>query len=125
MLGGKTPGHAWCPSRLVVFGGRNAAGKRLNDIWYLEMSSWKWHKPQVEGTAPSPRIGAAAVCAEGQMYVFGGQAHGMRLNDMHLLDLQTWRWEQLTTINTGPSPRQMPAMALCGTCCPASPSCPA
>lgn len=103
-----------CMARLVVFGGRNAAGKRLNDVWYLDVSTWKWHKPQTEGSAPSPRTGAAAVGAEGQMYVFGGQAHGMRLNDLHLLDLQTWRWDQLITVNTGPSPRQLPALALCG-----------
>ena len=68
-----------CLTRLIVFGGRNTAGKRLNDVWYLDVTTWKWHKPQVEGTPPSPRTGAAAVGVEGQMYIFtwdsAGRAH--------------------------------------------------
>lgn len=102
------------PLRLVVFGGRGADRKRLNDVHFLDVSTWTWHRPTTDGMPPTPRLGAAAVFMEGQMIIFGGYGSGARLNDLHVLDLSSWQWQQPAFTGTAPSPRQSPGMALQG-----------
>ncbi|PNW72944.1 hypothetical protein CHLRE_14g612700v5 [Chlamydomonas reinhardtii] len=107
--------HAACydeeNNRLVVFGGRTAERKRLNDIYFLDLDSWTWFKPSTEGTAPTPREQAVATFWAGSMVLFGGHAIGGRTNDLFLLDLGAWQWSQPAFSGTAPSPRQ--ACALC------------
>jgi hypothetical protein len=50
---------------------RNADKKRLSDVAVLDLDSFTWRRPAVNGTAPSPREGAAAVYHAGHMVVFG------------------------------------------------------
>lgn len=56
----------------MVFGGRTAERKRLNDIYFLDLDSWTWFKPSTEGTAPTPREQAVATFWAGSMVLFGG-----------------------------------------------------
>lgn len=67
--------HAACydeeNNRLVVFGGRTAERKRLNDVAFLDLDSWSWYKPSMEGAAPSPREQAVATFWAGSMVLFG------------------------------------------------------
>lgn len=63
-------------NRLVIFGGRNAEKRRLNDVYYLELDSWTWSKPHVEGTPPSTRELASSVMWQGHMLVFGAGIRG-------------------------------------------------
>ena len=100
--------------RLVVFGGRAADRKRLNDVHFLDVATWTWHRPTTDGTAPTPRLGAAAVFRGGQMIIFGGYGAGARLNDLHVLDLTSWQWQQPAFTGTAPSPRQSAGIALQG-----------
>ncbi|GFR42728.1 hypothetical protein Agub_g3646 [Astrephomene gubernaculifera] len=107
--------HAACydeeNNRLIVFGGRTAERKRLNDVAFLSLDNWTWYKPSTEGTAPSPREQAVATFWAGNMVLFGGHAIGGRTNDLFLLDLGGWQWSQPPFSGTAPSPRQ--ACALC------------
>ncbi|GLI65995.1 hypothetical protein VaNZ11_009689 [Volvox africanus] len=107
--------HAACydeeNNRLVIFGGRTAERKRLNDVAFLDMDTWTWYKPSTEGAAPSPREQAVATFWAGNMVLFGGHAIGGRTNDLFLLDLGAWQWSQPAFSGTAPSPRQ--ACALC------------
>ena len=100
--------------RLVVFGGRGADRKRLNDVHFLDVKTWTWHRPTTDGMPPIPRLGAAAVFMGGQMILFGGYGAGARLNDLHTLDLTSWQWQQPAFTGTAPSPRQSPGIALQG-----------
>ncbi|KAL6761433.1 hypothetical protein V8C86DRAFT_3131553 [Haematococcus lacustris] len=98
-------------NRLIVFGGRTAERKRLNDIYFLDLESFTWYRPSIEGTPPSPREQAVCTFWAGNMVIFGGHAIGGRTNDLFLLDLTGWQWSQPATAGTAPSPRQ--ASALC------------
>jgi hypothetical protein len=57
--------------RLVVFGGRTAEKRRLNDVYILDVGSWVWSKMAAEGAVPKPREEAAACFWAGHMLVFG------------------------------------------------------
>ncbi|KAG2491059.1 hypothetical protein HYH03_010505 [Edaphochlamys debaryana] len=107
--------HAACydeeNNRLIIFGGRTAERKRLNDVAFLDLDTWTWYKPSTEGTAPSPREQAVATFWAGNLVLFGGHAIGGRTNDLFLLDLGGWQWSQPAFSGTAPSPRQ--ACALC------------
>ena len=98
----------------MLFGGRGADRRRLNDVHFLDVATWTWHRPTTDGMPPTPRLGAAAVFMGGQMIVFGGYGAGARLNDLHILDLTSWQWQQPAFNGTAPSPRQSPGIALQG-----------
>ena len=89
--------------RVVVFGGRNAAGL-LGDTWEWDGESWT----QVADSGPSKRFGHAMAFDRNRQRVvlFGGDSSG-RLSD-------TWEWdgnEWVQQEDTGPSARVHPAMA--------------
>lgn len=99
-------------NRLVIFGGRTAERKRLNDVWFLDLDTFQWHRPNTDGSPPSPREHAVSVFWAGSMVVFGGHAIGGRSNDLLLLDLHSWQWSHPATSGTAPSPRQASAMCI-------------
>lgn len=61
-------------NRLIIFGGRSAERKRLNDIFFLDLETFTWYRPACEGTAPTPREQAVATFWAGNMIVFGKSA---------------------------------------------------
>ena len=85
--------------------------KRLNDVWALDLSSFKWFKQACQGTAPRPRDKASAAVCAGVMVIFGGHTQGKRLNDLCVLDLSSFSWSSWTSVMGQPSPRE--AAALC------------
>ncbi|KAL4458559.1 hypothetical protein ABPG75_013424 [Micractinium tetrahymenae] len=94
--------------QLILFGGRNAGGRRLNDLHVLDLATWTWFVPRQEGAAlPAPREQAAAVFSpDGRLLLFGGRTNGERLNDLWSWDAESGLWEQLPSHGTAPSPRQ-------------------
>lgn len=42
-------------NRLIIFGGRTAERKRLNDVWFLDLDTFQWHRPNTDGSPPTPR----------------------------------------------------------------------
>lgn len=67
-------------------------------VYTLNTETWKWteHTSEIEGEAPSPRYGHAAVALPDGRHLatFGGcdQADHMFFSSIALLDTVTWRW---------------------------------
>lgn len=114
---------------LILFGGINDNGVRLNDTWVgnivLEASpeitiSWRLLE-DVGPIAPLPR-GAHAACLTGDhrmLVIHGGIGlHGLRLSDTWLLDLSNGfnsaRWHQVANIRPSPLPRSGHSLTLIG-----------
>ena len=101
--------------RLLVFGGRSIAKKRLNDLFSYDMVSNTWTKMAPEGNLPAPReFGNMLLLNDDTAVLFGGRGSGQRYNDMHFLDLSHPKlmWSQPIIAGSAPSPRQ--DVALCG-----------
>jgi hypothetical protein len=96
--------------RVVLFGGRNAAGTPLGDTWIWNGSSWS-----AGGGGPSPRFNHAMAYdpVRGVVVLFGGEDGAGRLGD-------TWEWNGsgwALRSSTGPSPRSGPALSDLGSPC--------
>jgi hypothetical protein len=92
--------------RLILFGGRDAAGASLGDTWVFDIDTSSWTQIPVEG--PAARFGmAAAVDAAGNgMYLFGGQSADVFYNDLWRYDLALDVWQPLDLgEDVAPSPR--------------------
>ena len=50
--------------RLVVFGGRGADRRRLNDVHHLDLSTWVWKRVITDGTGVLPWGGRLGVPGE-------------------------------------------------------------
>lgn len=103
---------------LVLFGGINDSGLRLNDTWIGEIDlrrpleiNISWRLLDVGSVVPPPR-GAHAACSIGDctLAIHGGIAlDGRRLSDTWLLDLSegftSGNWHQLLNPCPSPPPR--------------------
>ena len=101
------PAAAFADGRLLVFGGRTA-GARLNDLWAFDTATFRWEQLPVQGTAPSPRQGAAACVHEGQLWVVGGSSNFV-LDDVFTYSLQAQARGAGTLVLLQPQPQ--PAVA--------------
>ena len=57
---------------LYVFGGSDEEGVKLNDLWKLDLNTFRWEQVQCKGKIPSGRSGHSAVAYKDVMIVFGG-----------------------------------------------------
>ncbi|KAM0923666.1 hypothetical protein ACQ4PT_005400 [Festuca glaucescens] len=103
---------------LVMFGGINDRGLRLNDTWIGQIISEEpckmrisWRLLEVGPITPSPRGAHAACCLDDKFIVIHGGigVHGSRLGDTWLLDLsdglRSGSWRQMEDTGPFPSPR--------------------
>ncbi|VDM13935.1 unnamed protein product [Wuchereria bancrofti] len=94
--------------QMIIFGGMN--GCRLGDLWFLDLISMTWTKPEVGGIPPLPRsLHSANIIAE-RMIVFGGwvplltpdtklqqvEKEWKCTNTLASLNLHTMCWEDLS-----------------------------
>jgi hypothetical protein len=96
--------------RIVLFGGRNAAGTALGDTWLWNGSSWS---PGPAGPPARFDHAMAYDSARGVVVLFGGQAAGQKLGD-------TWEWNGsgwTERATTGPAPRSGAALSELGNAC--------
>ncbi|XP_021343209.1 host cell factor 1-like isoform X2 [Mizuhopecten yessoensis] len=56
--------------RLIIYGGMS--GCRLGDLWQLDIDTYTWTKPVVQGIAPLPRSLHSSTVIGNRMFVFGG-----------------------------------------------------
>jgi N-acetylneuraminic acid mutarotase len=92
--------------RLILFGGRDAAGAPLGDTWVYAVAENAWMP--VEGLAPAPRFGHAVAAdpARRALYLFGGQADGATFfNDAWRFDFDALTWSEIITSDPRPAPR--------------------
>ena len=113
-------GHAavLCGNAFVVFGGDthkvNKEGLMDDDIYLLNINSYKWTVPAPVGPRPLGRYGhKISIIATTQMktklYVFGGQFDDTYFNDLAVYDLSSFRrpdshWEFLKPRTFTPPP---------------------
>lgn len=83
-------GHSACliNSRLYLFGGE-AEG---NEVYVLDMETYKWSRPEVKGKSPEGRSGHACLAIGKYMLLFGGCSEGQVFNDTYLLDTESMEW---------------------------------
>ncbi|XP_018585411.2 host cell factor 2 isoform X1 [Scleropages formosus] len=93
--------------RLYIFGGMN--GKRLDDLWQLDIETMAWSTPETKGPPPLPRSLHSANVIGNKMYVFGGWVPVVRTEDkpnalgaewictnsLSVLNLDTMTWQSL------------------------------
>lgn len=79
-------GEAW------LFGGQDAAGQDLNDLWALDLATGRWRALQPQGTAPAARHSQSVVWVSdwnapysNYLLLFGGQSGSADLNDLWIL----------------------------------------
>jgi hypothetical protein len=100
--------------RLILFGGTDASGNPMNDVWALSLSgSPAWTQLVPTGSAPAPRGAATAVydATRDRLVLFGGYDKLLNaLSDVWSLTLYgTPAWSPLAAGGTPPAPRLSPS----------------
>ncbi|KAJ6816636.1 acyl-CoA-binding domain-containing protein 5-like [Iris pallida] len=103
-------------SVLIVFGGEDAKGRKLNDLHMFDLKSLTWLPLHYTGTGPSPRSNhVSALYDDKILLVFGGHSKSRTLNDLYSLDFETMVWSRIKTRGHHPSPRAGSCGSFCGT----------
>ncbi|KAI3872493.1 hypothetical protein MKW92_028367 [Papaver armeniacum] len=77
-------------SVLILFGGEDAKGRKLNDIHMFDLKSLMWLPLHYTGSKPSPRSNhVAALYDDRILFIFGGSSKSRTLNDLYSLDFET------------------------------------
>ncbi|XP_020101963.1 acyl-CoA-binding domain-containing protein 4 isoform X3 [Ananas comosus] len=101
---------------LILFGGEDAKGKKLNDLHMFDLKSLTWLPLHYKGAGPSPRSNhVAALYHDKSLFIFGGQSKSKILNDLYSLNFETMVWSRVKTRGSHPSARAGCCGALCGT----------
>ena len=109
---------------LLLFGGEDAAGTRLDDVWTLSApraadGAAAWRKAACGKTygeaVPTARSNHAVAACGAYVLVFGGWGDGpegeaVPLAAAELLHVETKCWTHCSTTNGGPSPRGNPSL---------------
>ncbi|XP_020586561.1 acyl-CoA-binding domain-containing protein 5 [Phalaenopsis equestris] len=102
-------------SILILFGGQDIKGRKLNDLHMFDLKSSTWLPLHYTGTRPSPRSNhVAALYDDRFLFVFGGQSKSRILNDLYSLDFETMVWSKIKIKGYHPSPRAGCGGILCG-----------
>jgi N-acetylneuraminic acid mutarotase len=90
--------------QLVVFGGRDQAGRALGDTWVFDLGRNAWREVTAQG--PAARFGHAAAYdpAGSRVIIFGGQATSF-FNDVWAFDAAAGTWRQIAAQGDAPQPR--------------------
>ena len=88
---------------MYVFGGCTSTATTFNDLWRLDLTTRRWHRPIATGTYPSPKACSILVKYGKKLILFGGWTHPSMyplhrwrlFNELHSYDLETSTWTQL------------------------------
>ncbi|KAI3848213.1 hypothetical protein MKX03_003491 [Papaver bracteatum] len=102
-------------SVLILFGGEDAKGRKLNDIHMFDLKSLMWLPLHYTGSKPSPRSNHVASLYDDRiLFIFGGSSKSRTLNDLYSLDFETMIWTRIKLRGFHPSPRAGSCGILCG-----------
>ena len=93
--GGKAPLSRSRPA-LVTLGAQEvvlfgvAGGKPLNTVLLLDSLTMTWATPELEGPAPTARMGCTATLVGTDVFLFGGSDGKASLRDLYVLVYVTW-----------------------------------
>ena len=86
-----------------MFGGRNYLGHKnhdLNDLYYLDELTNKWHQVNTTGSVPPPRHGHIMFCYYEYLVIYGGQTKNNDvLGDLWLFDTEKETWHLIMDSN--------------------------
>jgi Galactose oxidase, central domain len=106
-------------NEMVLFGGVRGS-KWLNAVSILDISSWVWTTPKVEGMPPKPRSFHSATAVGNKMVIFGGNNKTSCFNTVHVLEsigrasgdespgkgkVCEWKWSHPSVKGKAPFPR--------------------
>ena len=105
-------------NEMVVFGGVRGS-KWLNTVSILDITSWVWTTPKIDGSPPKPRSFHSATAVGNKMVVFGGNGKTSCFNTVHVLEAVGgndradssssegfgWKWSHPTVKGKAPFPR--------------------
>lgn len=79
---------------MYIFGGKDSDNNKLNDLWKLDLTSYKWQELSPhDGYRPRERSGHSCDIIDHYMIVFGGIFEITKeLNDLHLYDFRRNKW---------------------------------
>ncbi|KAG9443709.1 hypothetical protein H6P81_015049 [Aristolochia fimbriata] len=93
-------------SMLILFGGEDSKGRKLNDLHMFDLKSFMWLPLHCTGTGPSPRSNHIAALYEDKvLLIFGGASKSRITNDLYSLDFETMVWSRIKTKGFHPTPR--------------------
>ena len=100
--------------RLLLFGGRNAAGTWLNDTWVFEVDTSTWTQLAPATSPPARNAQAMALVEPGTVVMFGGSTAlgGGPLGDTWSFDVAGEDWNQLTPAMSPPARFQHELVAI-------------
>jgi len=82
-------------NQMIIFGGTDSEGEKLQDLWILDTLQNKWNKIDVsEDFWPRFRSGHSAIVHNKMMYIFGGSLGLMQeVNEMFAFDIAKKKWD--------------------------------
>lgn len=103
--------------RIYTFGGYDADGNYLNDLWLLkakpttsneeEVPTASWSRLVPSGNVPLAREGHSLTLVDKKLVLFGGYtSKGKAMNDVHAYDLISQTWNEVEASGPLPAPRQ-------------------
>ncbi|KAL3678169.1 hypothetical protein R1sor_021125 [Riccia sorocarpa] len=117
-VGAPAPVMAHTASRvselMVVIGGRRDPSCILNTVTALDLKSFEWKSPDINGDEFSPRHRHAAVTVGSKIYIFGGLRDNEALSDFYCLDTVSWTWTSTVCGGDTPSARHSHSLAAVG-----------
>lgn len=92
-------------NRLLVIGGRDAAGTVKGDLWSFDIGTYAWSELNLSG--PRTRSGsAAAIAPDGSgFYYFGGESDDTVFDDLWWFDFASSSWRLIEPSGARPSAR--------------------
>mmetsp|Transcript_13928 Transcript_13928/g.54968 ORF Transcript_13928/g.54968 Transcript_13928/m.54968 type:complete len:1140 (+) Transcript_13928:94-3513(+) len=92
--------------KIFVFGGKDAKGNLLDDLWCVDSRDLSWSREYPKGVGPSPRWLHSAAFVDGVFFVFGGIGEdGEKRHDLYGLELSSMTWKLYDTGHPAPEPR--------------------
>ena len=93
--------HAGCKiiNHGYVFGGRHEFS-RVNDMYYLDLDTYKWHKVKYNSSAPAGRSWhILQKLSDHQLLIYGGlDADGLPLSDMWIFNIKIGVWSEIENV---------------------------
>ena len=93
--------------RMVVHGGCHA-GRWVNDVFCLEVGTYRWSKQRPTGSPPGPRsYHSLTAMPGGRMVLFGGNDDRQSFGDVHVLNTSAhpWAWSEPCVSGQAPCKR--------------------
>ena len=83
---------------LVIVGGRTVGVAPVNQLFILDLSSWRWDQPSAKGPAPPHFERHGSCLVDSKLFIYGGD---MWDSNLYSIDLGTMVWDKVNLIGVG------------------------